>query len=87
MSEDASPAVKAAAEAKAEEDQAPQKAKAIRYLASLGCGKCYPDTEEALLADSTDRYLTLRESFIQRRRFLIYDGNPPEEEDDEAAVG
>lgn len=49
MSEDAPPAVKAAAEAKAEEDKAPQKAKAIRYLASLGCGECYPDTEDALL--------------------------------------
>jgi hypothetical protein len=53
-SENASPAVKAAAEAKAEEDAAPQKAKAIRYLASLGCGKCYPDTEAALLAALDD---------------------------------
>jgi hypothetical protein len=49
MSADAPPAVKAAAEAKAEEDKAPQKAKAIRYLASLGCGECYPDTEDAFL--------------------------------------
>ncbi len=54
MNENASPAVKAAAEAKAEADQAPQKAKAIRYLASLGCGKCYPDTEKALLAAMED---------------------------------
>ncbi len=65
MGEDASPAVKAAAEAKAEEDKAPQKAKAIRYLASLGCGKCYPDTEAALLAaleDCTEliRYETVK---------------------------
>lgn len=65
MSEDAPPAVKAAAEAKAEEDKAPQKAKAIRYLASLGCGKCYPDTEDALLAaleDCTEliRYETVK---------------------------
>ena len=51
---DASPAVKAAAEAKAEDDQAPQKAKAIRYLASRGCGECYPDTEDALLAAMDD---------------------------------
>ncbi|MCD0463714.1 hypothetical protein U8335_25585 [Roseiconus lacunae] len=50
----ASPAVQAAAKAKAEEDQAPQKAKAIRYLASLGCGECYPDNEDALLAALED---------------------------------
>jgi hypothetical protein len=54
MEEGASPAVKAAAEAKAEEDKAAQKAKAVRYLASLGCGKCYPDTEEALLSALND---------------------------------
>lgn len=60
MSDDASPAVKAAAEAKAEEDAAPQKAKAIRYLASLGCGKCYPDTEDAFLAALDDCNETIR---------------------------
>ena len=43
------PAVKAAAAAKADEDQAPQKIKALNYLASLGCGGCYPDVEQALL--------------------------------------
>jgi hypothetical protein len=54
MKEDANPSVKAAAEAKAEQDQAPQKVKAITFLASLGCGKCYPDTEMALLAAMDD---------------------------------
>ncbi len=54
MKEDANPSVKAAAEAKAEQDQAPQKVKAINFLASLGCGKCYPDTEAALLAAMDD---------------------------------
>lgn len=54
MGPDASPAVKAAAEAKAEDDKAPQKAKAIRYLASRGCGECYPDTEDALIAAMDD---------------------------------
>lgn len=41
-------------------------------------------TAEVLLKDSKDPYLTLRESFLQNRRFQIYDGNPPstEEEDD-----
>jgi len=36
---------------------------------------------EALIADSYDRYLTIRESYLQRREFLIYDGEPPEDED------
>lgn len=48
------PAVKEAAEAKAAEDEAPQKAKAIRYLASLGCSECYPDIEDALLSALDD---------------------------------
>ncbi len=39
---------------------------------------------EALLEDSKDPYLTLRESYLQNRRFQVFDGNPPstEEEDD-----
>jgi len=41
-------------------------------------------TAETLLEDSTDPYLTLRESYLQNRRFQVHDGNPPstEEEDD-----
>jgi len=41
-------------------------------------------TAEALLEDSKDPYLTLRESYLQNRRFQVHDGNPPttEEEDD-----
>lgn len=41
-------------------------------------------TAEALLEDSKDPYLTLRESYLQNRRFQVFDGNPPstEEEDD-----
>jgi phospholipid-binding lipoprotein MlaA len=41
-------------------------------------------TAEQLLEDSKDPYLTLRESYLQNRRFQVYDGNPPstEEEDD-----
>ncbi|MDH4107300.1 MAG: VacJ family lipoprotein [Gammaproteobacteria bacterium] len=30
-----------------------------------------------LLKDSKDRYITIRESFLQRRTYQIYDGNPP----------
>jgi len=48
------PSVAAAAEAKQEEDKAPQKIKAIRYLATLGCGGCYPGIEAALLAKLED---------------------------------
>ena len=33
---------------------APQKIKAIRYLATLGCSGCYPDIEDALLASLDD---------------------------------
>lgn len=48
------PAIAAAASAKADEDQAGQKIKAIRYLATLGCTGCYPDIEPALLAALDD---------------------------------
>lgn len=48
------PAVKSAAEVKAEEDAAPQKAKAINYLAKIGCGCCYPNVEVSLLAALDD---------------------------------
>ncbi|WP_182869885.1 hypothetical protein [Stieleria mannarensis] len=51
---DASPAEKAAAEAKMEQDKAPQKAKAIKFLARNGCGKCNEATEDALLAALDD---------------------------------
>jgi phospholipid-binding lipoprotein MlaA len=39
---------------------------------------------EGLLEDSKDPYLTVRESYLQNRRFQVYDGNPPstDEEDD-----
>jgi len=36
---------------------------------------------EALIADSFDRYLSIRESYLQNRQFQIYDGDPPEDED------
>jgi phospholipid-binding lipoprotein MlaA len=38
-------------------------------------------TVDALIEDSFDRYLTIRESFLQHQRFLIYDGEPPEDDD------
>ena len=48
------PAVSTAAEVKAEEDAAPQKIKALRYLATIGCTECYPDIEKAMLAALDD---------------------------------
>jgi hypothetical protein len=52
--ESANPAVASAAEVKAAEDGAAQKAKAIAYLASIGCAGCYPGIEEALIAALDD---------------------------------
>lgn len=48
------PAIKAAAEVKADKDAAAQKAKALKYLGSIGCTSCYPDVEAALLAALDD---------------------------------
>ena len=36
-----------------------------------------------LLEDSADRYVTIRESYLQNREFQVYDGDPPLEDDDE----
>jgi phospholipid-binding lipoprotein MlaA len=39
-----------------------------------------------LLEDaSLDKYLFTRDAYLQRRRSLVYDGNPPEEDDVEPA--
>ncbi|MEX0586400.1 MAG: hypothetical protein WD176_07140 [Pirellulales bacterium] len=59
------PAIKTAQRIKEEEDLAPQKIKAIKYLATLGCEKCYGGIEEAMLEalkDCTEevRYETVR---------------------------
>jgi hypothetical protein len=46
-------AIKKAAEIKTEEDMAPQKIKAVKYLATVGCG-CYGGVKEALLESLDD---------------------------------
>ena len=38
---------------------------------------------EDLMKDSSDPYVTMRESYLQNREFLIYDGDPPIADDDE----
>ena len=40
-------------------------------------------TAETLLEDSKDPYLTIRESYLQNRRFRVHDGNPPTSEEDD----
>jgi hypothetical protein len=47
------PAIRAAAEIKAEEDLAPQKIKALRYLSTIGCA-CYPQVKPAIMAALDD---------------------------------
>lgn len=41
------------------------------------------NTEEILDEASLDRYVFLRDAYLQRRRGLVYDGNPPREKLDE----
>jgi len=41
----------------------------------------FPVTD--LLDRSDDPYITMRSSYLQKRQFDIFDGDPPIEEDDE----
>ena len=68
------PAVKAAAEIKAEEDAAPQKIKAIRYLATIGCAGCYPSVEECLLTALDDCTESVRYEAVKALRDTV--GSP-----------
>ena len=36
---------------------------------------------DRLLDDSKDKYITIRESYLQNRNYVIYDGDPPEDDD------
>ena len=77
LSETASPSVQAAAKVKAEQDQASQKIQALRYLATIGCGGCYPEVEEALLAaldDCTEvvRYEAVKAMRGKKRKCCTY---------------
>ncbi len=44
------------------------------------------DASGMLDSISLDRYLFIRDSFLQRRRSLVYNGNPPEEDSDPSGV-
>jgi len=69
------PAIKKAAEVKQAEDAAPQKIKAVKYLAKMGCG-CYDEDgsiSEALVAAMDDcteevRYQTVKALYKQAER-------------------
>ena len=37
---------------------------------------------EGLIKDAQDRYIAIRSAYLQHRRFVIYDENPPDEDDD-----
>lgn len=39
-------------------------------------------TAEKFLDESKDRYITIRESYLQNREYEIYDGNPPDDDDE-----
>lgn len=43
------------------------------------------DSEKVLDAAAIDRYAFLRDAYLQRRRSLVYDGNPPPEPDEDDA--
>lgn len=74
LDESAPPAVKVAAKVKADEDAAAQKIKGLRYLATIGCGGCYPDVEEALLAGLDDCTEEVRFEAAKALRSTV--GNP-----------
>lgn len=77
--ESSNPAIQEAAKAKQEENQAPQKMKAIKYLGTLGCG-CYPDIQDALLASLEDCNPNIRqaacEAFITAAKVKCPHCNP-----------
>jgi len=37
--------------------------------------------EETLDEIALDRYIAIRNAFLERREFLVYDGDPPPDED------
>ena len=42
--------------------------------------------QEKLLNDSLDPYAFVKDAYFQRQEYQLYDGNPPEQEVDEAAL-
>ena len=51
------------------------------YLVRLIDARQQLFSAEKLLEGAYDPYIRLRESVLQRRRYLIYDGDPPEDQD------
>lgn len=76
LAEDAPPANQAAASVKAQEDAANQKIKALKYLASIGCQKGYPEVEEAFLSALDDPTEKVRYTAVRALRDVA--GSPCE---------
>jgi len=74
--EDASPANQAAASVKKQEDAANQKIKALKYLATIGCQKGYPEIEEAFLSALDDPTEKVRYTAVRALRDVA--GSPCE---------
>ncbi len=68
------PAVQTAAQVMNDENQAPQKIAAIKYLATIGCGGCYPEVEASLLASLDDCTESVR--FAAAKAFYDTTGHP-----------
>lgn len=62
---EADPILKKAAEAKVANDLAPQKIKALKYMASLGCGCSKQDFEAAIIAGMEDCVVEVRAAAVQ----------------------
>jgi hypothetical protein len=62
------PEISTAAKVKEQQDMADQKIKALRYLAGIGCGKCYPDIEKSFLDALSDCTEEVRYEAIQALR-------------------
>ncbi len=51
------------------------------YVLRLIDGRARLLTTEALLMKSYDPYIAFREAYLQNRQYVIYDGDPPDDED------
>jgi hypothetical protein len=74
--EDAPPANQAASSVKKQEDAANQKIKALKYLATIGCQKGYPEIEEAFLSALDDPTEKVRYTAVRALRDVA--GSPCE---------
>ncbi|MCA3255477.1 MAG: VacJ family lipoprotein [Alphaproteobacteria bacterium] len=60
---------------------------AIRAVSLLDTRSFLLDTADSLLRGSADEYATVRSAYLQLRENQIYDGNPPQDEDEVVPLG